>query len=237
MCLRLVSCLLLLLSACSPSQEASTVDHTLVVDGMSPPSVQTDLGYTVTVTRARSVIRDLRLLRGAVVADKGGWLIGAAHAHPGHDGEGQIVGELPGRLVVDWTQPGQRLGEARLLAGRVDALEVVLAQGTPADGLAADDPLIGHTFELVGIASKDGVEYPFAAGVVAPDGTQITGILATDGDQPDHLGLRVSLQSVYTRATMFDGVDFAHADFAPGGAAHNRLLLALRGHDHYLLTR
>lgn len=229
-------CALCALAGCAPSEEAPTLEQTLIVDGMAPRLVRTDLGYTVTVTRARSVMRDLRVLRGEVVASAG-WLIGSAHAHPGHGVDGQVVGELPGRVIIEWTRPGQRLGAATLLPGRVDAMEAVLALGAPSDGLAPDDPLIGHTFAMVGVASKDGVDVPFTARIVAQDGLQVAGIPAAEGDAPDHLGVRLSLKSLFTHATVFDGIDFAHADFSPGGADHNRLLLALRGHDHYLLTR
>jgi hypothetical protein len=238
--------LCLLLAACGETEESKRVTHAVRVDGGGVTAVTSDLGYTVTVTRLRSVLRDLRFTRGGE-SHAGlwplGWLVGTAHAHPGHSGGGETVGELPGRFVIDWIErDGALLGVATFLEGPYDGADFVFAQGTAADGLDADDPLIGATFDVAGRAEKDGRALDFTARVVVDDGTELVGapfdVEVRDDDAV--FALRILTQDPTEPDTLFDGVDFfalAPGDgpvaIAPGSEAHNALRRAFRVHDHY----
>lgn len=230
---------------CSESEEAATVPRAVRVDGAGVTAVTSDLGYTVRLTRARAVIEGIAFTRSTIMAQRTaprrgvlGWLVGAAHAHPGHEGAGEVVGALPGRFVIDWiTGDRAALGTAELLEGGFDGARFLLTAGTPADGLAADDPLLGHVMELAGVASKDGTETEFAVAIQLDEDTLIEGIPPFDGaaGQAIH-GLRLVTQDPFEGDTLFDGIDFRTANLAPGGADYNRLVRAVRSHDFYLIS-
>lgn len=230
---------------CADSEEAATVPRAVQVDGAGVTEVTNDLGYTVRLTRARAVVDGVAFTRSSLLATRAtprrgllGWILGTAHAHPGHEGAGDVVGALSGRYVIDWiAADGASLGTAELLDGGFDGARFLLTAGTTADGLAEDDPLIGHAFELAGVASKDGVETPFSAAIRLDEATLVEGIPPLDGaqTQPIH-GLRFVTQDPFEGDTLFDGIDFETEDLAPGSAGYNRLLRAVRSHDHYLIA-
>lgn len=215
---------ILLLFACSESEEAPTVARDVQVDGSGVEVVTTDLGYAVTLSRARTTSDGLAFVRQQVLARRGpfDWLVGTAHAHPGHDGAGEVIGELPGQFAIDWlADDGRLLGTATVLSGGFDSARLTLVGAV----------------ELVGIASKEGEDFEFAVTIGFDEPTLVEGIPPIDaaGSQPIHR-LKLTVREPFEGASLFDGIDFRQADLTPGGADYNRLLRAVRSHDHYLIS-
>lgn len=216
---------------CSPSEEAETVSHPLHVDGAGVGAVVSDLGYTVTLTEARAVLTEVQFTRSVAVVAGGrwrplSWLIGTAHAHPGHGEGGAVVGELPGTHVVDWIgQSGATIGDASLI-GEANALRFLFAEG--ADGAAS--------MHVAGVASKDGVDHPFEADFDLRD-VAVEGVpILTEALDAEAWGLQLTTADPFEDETLFDGVDFATATWTVDDPNYNRLGRALRTHDHYLVS-
>jgi len=150
------------------SEEAPRVSLPVAIDASAASRpARTDLGYTVTLTRARAALRDLQFTVGgeahtALLDRLGRWLLPAAQAHPGHPAGGEVVGELPGPLLVDWLKSGAAMGTAVMVAARYQGANFGFRLAGGAE-LPAGDPLIGHTFAFEGTASKDGRKLPFSA--------------------------------------------------------------------------
>ena len=103
-------------------------------------------------------------------------VVPTAFAHPGHSGGGEVVGELVGRHVVDYLDPGSTVGIATLLEVDYSGANFTFAIAEASDGLAEDDPLIGHTFLLAGTATRGGVEVEFVAYVDQDEDRSIIGL-------------------------------------------------------------
>ena len=214
---------------CSPSEEATTVTRPLHVDGAGITAVQSDLGYTITLTAARAVITNVQFIRAQDVVARGplsgppmSWLVGTAHAHPGHGDGGTVVGELPGEHVVDWLgQTDAAIGEAMLI-GEANGLTFAFASPT--------------SVQIAGVASKDGVDHPFAADFdlrnIAVEGVPFL----LDALNAEAWGLQLTTADPFEGDTLFDGIDFATATWSVGDEGHNRLGRALRTHDHYVVS-
>lgn len=229
-CKFLVVLMVLLLGGalgCSPSEEATAVDHAVLVDGAGLAAVTSDLGYTVTLTEARAVLTNVQFTRAQDVVAGAGWtplalFIGTAHAHPGHGEGGAVIGEMPGEFVLDWTQDGAELGTATLI-GAADTLRFTFAP-------RAD------SVHVVGVASKDGVDHAFAADFDLTD-VAVEGVpFLPEALNAETWGLRLTAADPFEGDTLFDGIEFATADWTVGAEAYNRLGRALRTHDHYLVS-
>lgn len=227
--IRIVPLLLILAMGCSPSEEAARDTRPLRIDGAGVATVETDLGYTVTLSAARAALTQVTFTRAPTAVARGplDWIIGAAHAHPGHGVGGDIIGELPGGYIVDWiASDGAALGDVTLI-GEANLLNFGFAAG------AANGEGSVH---LTGVASKDGVDHPFNADF------DLSEVLITEVPfLPDALdapawGLRLSVIDPFEGDTLFDGIEFATADWTVGAEAYNRLGRALRTHDHYLVS-
>ncbi|MCA9527101.1 MAG: hypothetical protein KC549_12485 [Myxococcales bacterium] len=230
---------LLLLSACGgESDEAARALCPVVVDtGALVTAGPTDLGYTTTLARARVVIHDVQLDRGGESHTRNLLKImglGVAYAHPGHLAGGDVLGELPGRHVVDLAQDGRLVGEATIVLGPFDSVGFGFGQATLEDGLAADDPLLGHSIELVGAASRDGRTVRFHAVLDQDLDRVVVGIPFPT--RIDAAGTPIGFGLL--GAGLFDGVDF----FALAGEADDaaldapalaRLRRALQSHEHF----
>lgn len=238
----------MLVTACAPSQEAERVALAVVVDGSGVGPSSTDLGWTVRLTQARMAVANVQFtvqgeMHGAT-AGLGGWLMRKAWAHPGHYAGGEVTGELPGEFIVDWLgEDKMTLGTASLLVGDYNGMNFSFRAATVADGLAADDPLLGHTAQLRGTASKDGVTVMFAAVVDVDAGAQLVGAPfedEVDAEAVAPIELQLLPSDPKTGASLFDGLDFAAleakdgvATIRPGEVAHNLLRRTLQSHVHY----
>ncbi|MEZ4472317.1 MAG: hypothetical protein R3F60_16280 [bacterium] len=229
----------LVLTACGgESDEAARAPCPVVVDtGALVTAGPTDLGYTTTLTRARAVLHDVQLARGGESHTRNLLKImglGVAYAHPGHLAGGDVLGELPGRFVVDLAVDGSLLGEATVVLSEFDSLGFGFGQGTEADGLAADDPLVGHTLELAGAASRDGRTVTFHAVIDQDLDRVVVGIPFQT--RIDTAGTRVGFGLL--GEGLFDGVDFFALagdadDVALDAAAIAVLRRSLQSHEHF----
>ena len=235
--------------ACSAeSEEARRIEVPVVVD-TSALFVQepTDLGYRIEFLSARGVIKDLTFTQGGEVhtaqatqrrraVPRPGplsWIIGTAHAHPGHLAGGDVLGELPGRHVINWLDDGAPIGTATVVAGPFDGAGFVFAQGEARDGLTAGDPLLGQTLVLEGTATRDGNTVGFIAAIDQDSDRQVVGIpfiVDVDGTRAIGFGL--------IGAGLFDGIDFHTLAGDAGqvtltGPDLNRLRRATQSHEHF----
>jgi hypothetical protein len=234
------------------SELAPRVELDVVVDGNRVQAVTTDLGYDVEPTRCRAVIADLQFTTsGEMHASLGAqlWnvLVPTAHAHPGHYAGGEVVGELPGRHVIDWRADGEVIGVATMLEAHYEGANFAFARARVEDGVAVDDPIVGHTFDLAGTASKDGQTWTFEALVDQDDDREIVGApldLEIDASSEEELGLTLYTRDPFEGDTVFDGIDFealdddgdGHVVLAPATDAYNRLRRNLQIHDNYWVT-
>jgi hypothetical protein len=233
--------------ACAPSQEATRVALPVALAAGPPATGTTDLGWAVELTGARVAVRDLQFtIQGEMHGATAwlGWLVPTAWAHPGHYAGGDVTGELLGEFVLDWGGPGGELGVAELLTGQYNGFNFTFRAAGDADGLAADDPLRGHTAHFAGVARKDGVAVAFSAVLDVDDGTQMVGGPLDDevtAESDETIVLAFNPVDPVDGDALFDGVDFAaldpdgdgQAQILPGEVAHNVVRRALQSHVHY----
>jgi hypothetical protein len=238
------------LAGCGGSSEAPTVELPVVVDGTGLTEATTDLGYGVTVDALRAAIRDLELTvqgethEGPVVPLRAA--PGAPNlAHPGHLAGGEVTGELPGDFLIDWTADGAALGTATLIVGAYQGANFSFRRAGAADGLAEDDPLLGHTLVLEGSADGGDGAVDFVAVIDIDEDTPMVGApfrLDVDEETTSTLALGALTIDPTEGDTLFDGVDFAAvagesplALIEPGSDAHNVLKRNVQIHDHYVV--
>jgi len=247
------------LSACAPSQEVVRVPLEVALDASGITATTSDTGWTIELTTARVAASSLQFtiqgeMHGATASLggwPGGWVLARAWAHPGHSAGGDVTGELAGDFVFDWlAHDGMLLGTAEVLVGDYKGMNFTFRAATVADGLAADDPLLGHTAQLAGIARKGASEVAFTALLDIDGGTQLVGAPfedAIDVDTTAPIELRFLPTDPVTGASLFDGLDFAALDaldantdglieISPGDPAHNILRRTLQSHVHYDAT-
>jgi len=236
--------------ACA-SQEAVHVSIEVDLDGSTVSDSTNDLGWTVTLTDTRIAVKDLQFtiqgeMHGAgATAWLEGWLIRRAWAHPGHYAGGDVTGELVGDFLFDWiAHDGMELGKADMLTGDYNGINFTFRRAAESDGLAADDPMIGHTAYFAGVARKDGVEIAFTAALDVNEGTQMVGApfeLALAPDTKATIGIELEATDPVEDKSLFDGLDFGAIDddgdgeatIAPGSEAHNLFVRTIQSHVHY----
>lgn len=240
--------LLLILSACGGT-EATEVALETTVDPQTAAVVTTNLGYSVEILEARTALANIEFTTEGeehenLTARVWSWLVPSAHAHPGHSAGGIVTGELRGDFVVDWVDDTQPLGTARLLTGQYEGANFAFRTASADDGLAADDPMLGHVAHLLLAITRDDAQWqadiridvdaetfvigaPFQHEVVETSTeTLVLGLLTTDPTTDD---------------TLFDDLDFAALDddddgaiaIVPGETTHNQLRRRLTSHAFY----
>lgn len=249
---------LLWLTACSSAQEAPRVQLALGSAQMASEAVHTNLGYDIELSEARLALADLRFTAlGDAQARKGSrWvqpihdlLIPSAHAHPGHGSAGEVNGELLGHFVVSFGAESEPVGLATLTVGAYEAGVFTFGRASEGDGLAAGDPILGHTAILTGRASREGQETRFAALVDSPEGRELTGVpfeAEVSDSARASLALELAPTDPYEGDTLFDNIDFhaladsegvlelsEAAEDPPVAEAYFTLRRALLTHDHY----
>ena len=229
------------LVACSDSSEAPTVQLPVATSGAAFAPSTTDLGYTVTTTRVRMAIADLQL------TIEGEMHQAAPNQHPGHYAGGDVTGTLPGHFLLDWNGTAATLGTAELIVGDYQGANFTFRAADAADGLAADDALLGHAIHVLGVASKDGTDHPFDAVIDLDAGTQLVGAVFEDvvtEASTETLVLAFLPTDPSSTATIYDGLDFAtlpttgddRIELRPGQAAYNAFRRPLQTHDHYAIA-
>lgn len=228
--------------------EASRLSVVVTQEASAAAPFTTALGYTVQLTECRMVIADLTFTSGGAQHASAPWwslFVGTAHAHPGHGADGTVIGELPGRFVLDCLEGAAQLGEGSFLPGTYDGADFRFALGEASDGLSEGDPLLGHTAIIAGSACLDEGCWTFEAAVTQDADRVLEGAplsLTLPDASVSHLGLAFTPEDPFEGQTIFDTQDFsalgepgAHLVFAEGDA-YNRLLRQLQRHDFYLVN-
>ncbi len=220
-------------------------------------AVETDRGYTIELAEARLALTDLRFAaageehaasRWRVLHD---WLVPVAQAHPGHTSGGEVMGELLGQFVTSWLPKTQApLGLAMLLEGDYESASFAFGRALLEQGLAADDPLLGHTAVLRGLATRGAERRSFVAVLDAPVGQELIGVPFDAGiraDAANAIGFELLPRDPFERDTLFDGIDFARlardgegvvkivsdASDPEVAVVYERLLAAFQTPDHF----
>ena len=226
------------------------------VDGSAVVPLTTDLGYQVELSAARLTIQDMQFTvageahQTSLLRRMRNALLPRALAHPGHYQGGEVTGELPGTYVVDWLgDDGAELGLATLLAGDYKAVNFTFGRAS-ANDVESADPLLLHTAEFRGTATKAGRTVMFSALIDSPEGRQLVGV-PFEETVTSQTGSSVALRLVpidpHENDTLFDGLDFAMLPAASDGtvtltpdaqdealvAAYELLRRTLQTHDHF----
>lgn len=175
--------LLLLLAGCAGDRALLSLP---VHVSPSVAAFDLDEGVSVELSAASLTLSDLRLEGPAQTASRlRSWpLISTAHAHPGHDFAGDVVGELTGTWTVDLLGPDTALGDAACYEG---------------DTATARLSLLPEPAAIIeGTATVDGAPRSFAFSL-APD-QEITG-----------LPFQATLDAAAPPAAFALSVDLAHA--------------------------
>jgi hypothetical protein len=241
---------------CSGPEEAARVDLAVVAESSGVVPVETDLGYMVQLEHARVLVVNLEFnIAGeahvSLLRRLSDFLVPRANAHPGHFQGGDVTGELRGRFVLEWA-PGrapQPIGTATLLVGAYESADFTFGHAAIADGLAGDDPLLGHTAVLTGTASRQGATWTFDVVLDAPEGRRLTGAPfrhAVTESSREALGLRLLTQDPLEGDSLFDGLDFGaldadadgHVAIGPGSTeegtdAYDQIRRTFQTHDHF----
>ena len=230
----------LLVMACQPS-EAPRVELPVVIDGSGLAGANNELGWTIELSEARVVIRDLRFTTAGELDERvdehepttplelgprvGAWLgaaiEGQAWAHPGHFQDGEVIGELPGTHVVDFIAgDGDELGVATLIVGDYTAANFGLARASESE-VDSGDALLGHTTLLAGVARRDEAEVAFTIYIDSPTDREITGVpfdLSVTETSAFSLGLRMLGVDPFEGDGLYTGIDFEALDASDGAA-------------------
>jgi hypothetical protein len=243
---------MLLVSVCAPEgEEPRQVSLPVVSDGSGVAPCTNAEGWTVELDELRVAIRDLEFtIEGEAHARRTHPLLRIlsprALAHPGHLAGGDVTGELSGAFVLDmFAQKPEPLGEAVLLEGDYNGVNFTFRAADASDDLAADDPLIGHTAYMAGVAARDEESVAFTATLdqLAADTQMVGGVfdLTVTESTTATLALGIFTIDPSENDTLFDGIDFGAldddedgtVDIVPGDEAHNILVKTLERHDHY----
>ncbi len=262
------SCALLLswtLCIACDSEQAPRVIMPVVVDSDGIVEFDTNEGYHVQITELRVAFDNVEFTSGGEMHGSllgrlghglGELLLPTAYAHPGHYAGGEIAGEITGRFVVDWLDDGASLGEASLLAATYSGANFVFTRATADDGVAADDPIIGHTIALAGVATKSGETWTFHGFLDEEEGKRVIGLPISEDVSADQtefvvdestdvtLGLQILMVDPFEPETAFDNIDFATSDadadgdieLVAGEAIYNVLVRQLQVHDQYRVS-
>jgi hypothetical protein len=233
---------LLAAAACGGGDEAVRVELPVVTAGAALTATTTDLGYAVTIDRMRIAVADLEF---TVAGEMHGAAARALRPHPGHNAGGEVTGELAGDFVLTWDGAGHPVGTATLLVGDYNGANFAFRTASPDDGLAAADPLLGHTFHVTGSATNGDATVAFDAVLDIEAGTSLVGALF-DHDVTDASTETLALVFLPIDPVLghnaFDGIEFASlavtegvALIRPGAADHNVLRRTIQIHDHYAI--
>ncbi|HTV23211.1 MAG TPA: hypothetical protein VMG12_31195 [Polyangiaceae bacterium] len=255
----LLGCYLVAATGCS-AEEAARVNLPVQVDARDLEPVDSDWGYTVELSEARLVVTDLKFAVGGEAHASNGWrrlsdwLVPVAHAHPGHFEGGDVTGELLGSFVTSWLPVASApIGVATLLEGDYRSASFAFGLGSIDQGLAADDPLIGHTALLRGSATRGSERRDFLLLLDAAAGQELVGMPFDAGvraSEPFAIGFELLSTDPISQSTLFDNIDFGRLPVADDGLVHivdgsgdaaiatayERVSLAFHGASHFRMS-
>jgi len=246
-------------AACSSAQEPARVEIPLYADSSLIEPRVSNLGFEVELLEARTIVRDFTFATAGEPHAHRLWdvlarsIIAPAHAHPGHHQDGDITGQLHGRYVVSWLPAeSPQLGSATLLVGSYASANFIFTRAELGD-VAEDDPLLGHSTRLAGLASKEGTQISFEVSFSSPEGRELVGV-PSEARVDDGQRLRMLFQlnpfDVVEGQTLFDDVDFSSLELDTEGharitedsddpaavAALNQIRRTFQTHDHFKFT-
>lgn len=245
------------LLGCGGPKEAPRIERPVQIDASAIEPVETDLGYRVTLSEARVMVRDFEFTVSGELHEASLWrsvsefLVPSAWAHPGHFENGTVTGALSGRYLLDWLPGGpEELGTGTFIVGSYEGANFTFALASEDDGLEPSDPLLGHTAIFRGIAEKDGGSIEFSFTFDSPEDRKLVGLpfeYHLEEKTKAAIGVRFVPVDPFEKDTFFDGVDFAALDEDGDGAltigpdetdtalvsAYNRLRRTFQTHDHY----
>lgn len=227
------------LAACGGGDEAVRVELPVATSGAPLAATTTDLGYAVTIDRMRIAVADLEF----TVAGEMHQVTKTLRPHPGHNAGGEVTGELPGHFVLTWDGASHPVGTATLLVGDYNGANFAFRAADAGDGLAADDPLLGHTFHLTGTAVKGEATVGFDAALDIEAGTSLVGAVfdhVVTAASSETLSLVFLPTDPVLGHSAFEGIEFTGlavsegvAFIRPGATDHNILRRTIQIHDHY----
>ncbi|MEL6338610.1 MAG: hypothetical protein AAFP04_05300 [Myxococcota bacterium] len=203
------------LCACGGGSEVVEVPVSVRAE-LSSSGIPTDLGFTIELDAVSMSFSNFEFLsygarETAWLEWLGDWFVPNAHAHPGHVQDGDTLGVMPGRFVVDFVAGGS-IGEAELLASTYNALDVTFSTFATEDGLASDDGRLGLSIHLRGRALRDGQTMPFEVHAVAPSERRLVGVpFETEvvaGETRSVVFRFATNEPFRPERHLFDGVDF-----------------------------
>ncbi len=248
-------CLLSTLTSCLPADEAPRVRLPVVVDPLEDHQLTNNLGYAIELQNARLALGSIAFTtrgelhaRCTLIEKMSDLIIPTAHAHPGHDQGGEVIGELPGEFIADWMSDArQNLGPAELIVGDYSAADFTFLQTTSDMVDSPQDSLIEHTIMLSGEAKKDGQTTIFTILIQAPENRSLVGAIFDADINTDASGvIRFDFLPTLTERTIFDDLDFSALDTDQDGVwmltpdlendTYTSLRRALLSHDYYTFT-
>ena len=252
-----VFCLLtcVVATTCSPSaDEAVAVNYSVFCDGTNSMKNPNDQGWSVKIDKFEMAVKDLEFtvegeIHASLLQKISDFIIPSAYAHPGHQAGGEITGEMTGTFILDIASGSLKaLGEATLIEGAYHGFNLYFATASTSNGLNANNPLVGHSIYIEGVAVKENKTINFTAALNEDDGTHMVGGIfnhqVKEGDIAN-LNLRimdwVELEGMNAPDSIFDGIDFGALDedndgkvsIEPGQAVHNIMKKEIAIHDYY----
>jgi len=236
------------------------VERPLCVDSRAIAPFTTDLGFEVRLLEARLAVADFEFATAGELHAAArppsfiSYLISPAYAHPGHYEGGEVVGEARGQFVLDWVADDEReLTSATLITTDYSSGNFTFARAGVDAGVAASDPLLGHTALFAGSARLGDFETSFRFVLDLPDDRVLVGVpfpatITTEREGSVLFALLLREESGQT--TLFDQIDFSALEGAGAGQvdigpasttevdmdAYNHLRRAVGTHDYYELS-
>lgn len=244
-------------AACMAPREAPRVHLPVQSDPDAILPVTNAEGYQISLTEARMALSDFQFTTAGELHARSllqkGWalLVPPAWAHPGHYQGGELVGELDGRFVVD-VLSRDLIGEGEFITSKYEAANFTFDLATDQE-VSPEDPLLGHSALLRGVATKDDRSIEFMVVLDAPQDRQLVGapfpFEITEASKST-VGFQFMLTDPLEGDTFFDGLDFESIDedqdgeieigpTSPEGPAQDAYVSLRRTfmtHDHYAFT-
>ena len=219
-------------AGCGGGSAAAKVELPFATSAEPLAAVTNDRGFLVELSEVSLPLRDLQLTgpgeehaRGPLwrLERLGAWLLPTAHAHPGHETGGAVLGERLGAFDARFGgETAASLGTATVLEGSLRGASFRFRGDAPVT--------------VKGEAVRtDGSRLPLALEATLPDGLRLEGIpLTFDVTAQTEGTLVLRLLPTSTRGrTLFDAIDFDNFD---EGAARNAVARAVQDHAHFELV-
>ncbi|MBN2716392.1 MAG: hypothetical protein JXX14_11095 [Deltaproteobacteria bacterium] len=239
-----------LMAACEPTgDEPEAVTLNVVSRGSQLVAVENAEGWQVTLDRFDVCVANLEFTQegeahASLLKRISDFLIPEAMAHPGHLAGGDVTGTLNGQWLISFLDAEQRLGDATLLEGDYNGVNLSYCVADATVGVTADNPVYGHHAYFSGVAQKGAATIQFTVQIDIVDTPKLWGgvfEMNVMSATTVTLALRPLTVDPFEGDTFFDGLDFGALDndgdgvvaISAGIPAHNILMKTLMSHDHW----